>query len=389
MFMFNEEGKAQVRLWIPPEEIEASALEQIRFTASLPWVTGVAVMPDVHAGKGATIGTVVAMKDAIAPSAVGVDIGCGMIAKLTNLTARDVPKAVLGDLRAEIERQIPVGTASYDEAPSLVRADDALWTDFTRIVHDAQVKREVALRQCGTLGSGNHFIEVCLDEKNRVWLMLHSGSRNIGKTIADIYIAMTKSMKHNAGLGDLGVLLKGTPEFQAYWHDLQWAQRYAWTNREVMMVHSTIALERILKREVTTLSIVQCHHNYVTLEPTFHSDADEYVTRKGAIRVPYGTMGIIPGSMGTRSYIVIGNGMPTAYNSASHGAGRRMTRGAARRQYTADDLAKQTEGVECRKDNGIVDEIPASYKDIDRVMENQKELVSVHATLKAILCVKG
>lgn len=374
-------------LWAPIHEVESVALDQIRNICALPWTYDhVAVMGDVHYGAGATVGSVIAMKGAVAPSAVGVDIGCGMAAFMTNLTADDLPDD-LSDLRSAVEAAIPVGFHSHSEAAKVVWAWKG-WASFSYLHPDVQDRQDKARLQVGTLGGGNHFIELCLDTENNVWMILHSGSRNIGKELAERHIKIAKTLEHNDGIPDkdLAVFLTGTPEFQAYRHDLMWAQDYAAQNRKTMLD----LYEAVMAKFFPQLSIhmrINCHHNYVAEEN--HYGADVLVTRKGAISAKPGELGIIPGSMGTKSYIVAGLGNPEAFNSASHGAGRRMSRGKAKKAFTLADLEAQTEGVNCRKDAGVLDEIPGAYKDIDEVMRNQADLVSIVATLKQVMCVKG
>ncbi|WP_433934366.1 RtcB family protein [Sorangium cellulosum] len=376
-----------IKMWTRPEEVEQVALEQLRNISALPWVFHhVAAMPDVHFGKGATVGSVIAMRDAVAPAAVGVDIGCGMGALRTNLKAADLPDD-LKRIRSDIERAIPVGFAAHD-APPKEFANLPLWEEFSSLTPKVKGLFTKARCQLGTLGGGNHFIELCLDTEGGVWLMLHSGSRNIGKELAEIHIATAKKLAHNRDLPDrdLAVFLAGTPEMKAYRHDLFWAQRYARANREAMF-HLA---EGVLRRHFPQLEIqeaIYCHHNYVAEE--HHFGEEVLVTRKGAIRAGKGELGIIPGSMGTRSYIVRGLGNPEAFESASHGAGRKMSRGEAKRRFTVKDLAAQTAGVECRKDGGVLDEIPAAYKPIERVMEDQRDLVEIVAELRQVMCVKG
>ncbi|MFR9776382.1 RtcB family protein [Micromonospora sp. MS34] len=390
--------RAPVRVWTDPYTIEAQAAKQLRNIGALPWVQGVAVMPDVHFGKGATVGSVIAMRQAVSPAAVGVDIGCGMSAVRTSLTAADLPDD-LAPLRTAIEAAVPVGFAMRDDAvdPRRIRGlEQRGWDDFWR--RFGTLDRKVAQletraqRQLGTLGGGNHFIEVCLEQGSpddgRVWLMLHSGSRNIGKELAERHMAVARGLPHNVDLPDrdLAVFLAGTPEMDAYRRDLWWAQEYARRNRAVMLA----LLCQVVREEfpqVTYDEPISCHHNYVAEET--YDMVEVLVTRKGAIRAGKGDLGIIPGSMGTGSYIVRGKGNLDAYNSASHGAGRRMSRGQAKRTYTTEDLARQTAGVECRKDAGVVDEIPGAYKDIAQVMAQQEDLVEVVAHLKQIVCVKG
>jgi tRNA-splicing ligase RtcB (3'-phosphate/5'-hydroxy nucleic acid ligase) len=381
-----------VRLWTPVEQVESQALTQLRNIASLPWVAHVAVMPDVHFGKGATVGSVIGMRGAVSPAAVGVDIGCGMGAVRTSLGAADLPESLRG-LRSDLEDAIPVGFDAHDE-PVKPR-DPRLKTEVKELLDgfadlDAAVKDlgRRAAKQLGTLGGGNHFIELCLDTEARVWLMLHSGSRNIGKSLAEVHMARARTLKHNHALvdPDLAVFLAGTEEMAAYRRDLDWAQRYAMTNRRLMF---DLFMEVIRRHfpQVRFDEPVLCHHNYVA-EETHHGEA-LLVTRKGAISARAGQLGVIPGSMGTRSYVVRGLGNAESLHSASHGAGRRMSRGEAKRQFSVKDLAEQTAGVECRKDGGVLDEIPGAYKPIEQVMEYQKDLVEVVAELKQVLCVKG
>jgi len=380
------------RLWIPVEEVESQALTQLRNIASLPWVAHVAVMPDVHFGKGATVGSVIGMRGAVSPAAVGVDIGCGMGAVRTSLDASDLPES-LRAIRSDLEEAIPVGFAAHDE---LVRPQDPRlrsevkehlegFDDLDPAVKDLRGR---AGKQLGTLGGGNHFIELCVDTEQRVWLMLHSGSRNIGKTLAEVHMARARKLKHNRALADpdLAVFLAGTEEMVAYRRDLEWAQRYAMLNRRLMFD----LYGQVIRRHFPDVQLdepVLCHHNYVA-EETHHGEP-LLVTRKGAISARAGQLGVIPGSMGTRSYVVRGLGNAESLHSASHGAGRKMSRGEAKRQYSVKDLAEQTAGVECRKDGGVLDEIPGAYKPIEQVMEYQKDLVEIVAELKQLLCVKG
>ncbi|MEH0844250.1 RtcB family protein [Micromonospora sp. CPCC 205711] len=390
--------KAPVRVWTDPYGIEPQAAQQLRNIGALPWVQGVAVMPDVHFGKGATVGSVIAMRQAVSPAAVGVDIGCGMSAVRTSLTAADLPDD-LAPLRSAIEATIPVGFAKRDDPvdPRRVRGLeqggwDAFWKRFDELDRKVAQLESRAQRQLGTLGGGNHFIEVCVEQDGpdagQVWLMLHSGSRNIGKELAERHMAVARRLPHNTNLPDrdLAVFLAGTPEMDAYRRDLWWAQEYARRNRAVMLA-LLCGVVRDEFPQVTFGESISCHHNYVAEES--YDSVDVLVTRKGAIRAGRGELGIIPGSMGTGSYIVRGRGNPDAYCSASHGAGRRMSRGQAKRTYSTADLARQTAGVECRKDAGVVDEIPGAYKDITQVMAQQDDLVEVVAHLKQVVCVKG
>jgi tRNA-splicing ligase RtcB len=383
-----------IRLWASVHEVESEALRQLKSVANLPWVAHhVAVMPDVHVGKGATVGSVIALRGAVAPAAVGVDIGCGMAAVKTSLTASDLPDS-LRKLRLAIEAVIPVGrehhrTAVWDQDDSAIAARGAnLMQRFSELEPRVRHLAGRASLQLGTLGGGNHFVEVCLDADNGVWLMLHSGSRNIGASLAEHHMQLARRLFHNRALPDpdLAVFLAGSPAFDAYRRDLFWAQEYAALNRDVMLERLKDVIRETFPR-VSFQAAIACHHNYVAEE--MHFDEEVLVTRKGAIRAGKGELGIIPGSMGTRSFIVRGKGNPLSFESASHGAGRRMSRSQAKKSFTLADLARQTEGVECRKDAGVLDEAPKAYKDIGRVMEQQEDLVEIVAELKQVLCVKG
>ena len=381
-----------VRLWTPVDEVESQALTQLRNIASLPWVAHVAVMPDVHFGKGATVGSVIGMRGAVSPAAVGVDIGCGMGAVRTSLVASNLPESLRG-LRDDLEDAIPVGFDSHDalvkpQDPRLKGEVNDLLGGFDDLDPAVKDLGGRAAKQLGTLGGGNHFIELCVDTEQRVWLMLHSGSRNIGKSLAEVHMSRAKKLKHNRALADpdLAVFLAGTEEMAAYRRDLEWAQRYAMINRRLMFD----LYMQVMRRRFPQVHFddpVLCHHNYVA-EETHHGEA-LLVTRKGAISARAGQLGVIPGSMGTRSYVVRGLGNAESLHSASHGAGRKMSRGEAKRQFSVKDLAEQTTGVECRKDGGVLDEIPGAYKPIEQVMEYQKDLVEIVAELKQVLCVKG
>ena len=387
--------QVDVHLWTRLDQVESGALDQLRNIAALPWAFHhVAVMPDVHFGKGATVGSVVAMKDAVAPAAVGVDIGCGMGAVPTTLKASHLPDS-LRAVRTAVEHAIPVGFSQHDRpvtraGTQLGQEAKALMDEFSNLTPQVKDLFGKASRQLGTLGGGNHFIELCVAQDDSVWLLLHSGSRNIGKSLAEVHISRARKLAHNQKLPDrdLAVFLAGTDEMAAYRRDLFWAQRYAMLNRKVMMWLYADALRTVIPgMGVDPSREVWCHHNYVAEETHFGEQL--LVTRKGAIRAGKGELGIIPGSMGTRSYIVRGRGCAESYESASHGAGRAMSRGQAKRQFTVKDLEKQTEGVECRKDRGVLDEIPGAYKDIDTVMANQSELVEVVVELRQVMCVKG
>lgn len=385
--------RVPIRVWANVQELESDAIRQLEAVAALPWVAHhVAVMPDVHVGKGATVGSVIALRGAVAPAAVGVDIGCGMAAQKTNLTAKDLPDS-LHRLRLKIEAAIPVGRDQH-QAP--VWADEALLKDtgaallarFSELdssVHGLSLR---AATQLGTLGGGNHFIEVCLDTEQCVWLMLHSGSRLVGNALASRHMERASKLSHNQALvdRDLAVFLAGTPQFDAYRRDLFWAQEYAAFNRAVMLARLQGVVRKAWPR-VRFEAPISCHHNYVAEE--MHFEEELLVTRKGAIRAGLGELGIIPGSMGAKSFIVRGKGNPMSFESASHGAGRRMSRSQAKRSFNVSDLERQTQGVECRKDRGVVDEAPKAYKDIEQVMAQQADLVEVVAELKQVLCVKG
>lgn len=404
----SHEGLATIenlKSWTAGVEVEPDAIQQLRNIAALPILAGhVAVMPDVHLGKGATVGSVIPTKAAIIPAAVGVDIGCGMCAVRTDLSAKQLPDTLAG-LRSRIEEKVPVGFNAHPEPvnPSrdglrglaLANESKKLRERFNNLrIHAVlgQYKSAKVFCQLGTLGGGNHFIELCLDESDQVWVMLHSGSRNIGKTIGEAAISMAREAaeRHDRKLRDrdLAWLDEGTPEFEMYVEGLRWAQDYAAHNRALMLHAVLKILNEAYGREVATNErAINCHHNYANVES--HFGRQVWVTRKGAVSARAGELGIIPGSMGAKSYIVRGKGHADAYCSCSHGAGRRLSRGAAKRAFTVEDLAEQTAGVECRKDAGVLDEIPSAYKNIDAVMAAQADLVEVVHTLKQVMCVKG
>lgn len=377
-----------VKIWT--KDVEPEAIAQLTNFARLPFVfRHVAAMPDVHFGLGATIGSVVATKGAICPAAVGVDIGCGMMAVKTTLHPDQVIDR-LPELRHSIERSIPVGHNGNKTISSTIEK----WEGWNRWLRDVNSKLfNKAFSQLGSLGGGNHFIEICLDEMNNVWVMLHSGSRGVGNEIASEHINKAKGIMKQMFIAlpdpDLAYFAQGTDEFKRYIADVRWCQDYAMMNRDEMMRRVLRDLSYTVNaREIVGIDMsVNCHHNY--LEWEHHYGENVIVTRKGAIRARAGDMGIIPGSMGTKSYIVRGKGNPESFDSCSHGAGRRMSRTAARNRFTVADLATQTAGVECRKDLGVVDEIPGAYKDIGTVMSNQSDLVEIVAELKQVLCVKG
>ncbi|TSP14049.1 RtcB family protein [Cupriavidus campinensis] len=396
--VIKEEGSRPIKIWT--DDIEVEALQQAKNLARLPFIAGngVALMPDVHAGKGSTIGSVIATDKAIIPAAVGVDLGCGMNAVRLSLKASDLPESLTA-IRHQIERDVPLGAGGAHKRESdLINNHDRLpftshvVTEALAAVGGAHVLLRKAAPQLGTLGSGNHFIELCVDENQDVWVMLHSGSRGIGNMIGSYFIEKAKRRMeaHFIHLpdGDLAYIPEDTDDFRDYMAAVQWAQDYALENRKVMMEVVIAALRRHIPVEFTiTQEAINCHHNYVDREN--HFGRNLWVTRKGAIRARAGDLGIIPGSMGQRSYIVRGKGNLESYCSCSHGAGRKMSRTAARKLFTLPDLAKQTEGVECRKDDAVLDEIPGAYKDIDAVMANQADLVEVVHVLKQVLCVKG
>jgi tRNA-splicing ligase RtcB len=372
--------------------LEHEETKMAKNMASLPFVfKHVALMPDVHLGKGALVGSVIATKDAIMPAAVGVDIGCGMAAIKTPYNAEQL-EGKLKKIRWDIEASIPVGFNENKEIEKSV-TNWQRWADFKDLHRGVQDLQGKAMKQMGSLGGGNHFLEVCLDTEDRVWLMLHSGSRNIGNKLAQCHINTAKELAKLAGDrlpdSDLAYFVSGTPEFAAYWRDLQWAQNYARFNRDVMMARFKQVVEKHVAggKPFKPLLEVNCHHNYA--EKEVHFGEDVYVTRKGAVRARTEDYGIIPGSMGAKSFIVKGKSHAESYCSCSHGAGRLMSRNKAKNVYTLDDLIEQTKGVECRKDTGVLDEIPGAYKPIDEVMNNQSDLVEIVATLKQVVCVKG
>lgn len=388
--------RVPIRMWTDPATVEGAAMQQLRNISSLPWLHGLAVMPDVHLGKGATVGSVIAMNGAVCPAAVGVDIGCGMSAVKTSLTAKDLPDD-LSRLRSKIEEAIPVGRGLHTDPVDPTKLHgfratgwDDFWQRFDGVAQEVKWRRERAMQQMATLGGGNHHIELCADNHGNVWLTLHSGSRGIGKELAEHHMDVARSLPHNQGLvdRDLAVFISETPQMAAYRQDLFWAQEYALHNRSIMMA----LLKDVVRREFPKAKVafedeISCHHNYVAEER--YDGLDLLVTRKGAIRAQRGDYGIIPGSMATGSYIVRGLGNEASFNSASHGAGRKMSRNAAKKRFTTQDLVEQTQGVECRKDSGVVDEIPGAYKNIEKVMAQQTDLVEPIAHLMQVVCVKG
>lgn len=380
-----------VRMWTEGLVVEEQAQQQLLNIASLPFIFHhVAAMPDVHMGVGASVGTVFASKDAIIPSAVGVDIGCGMMAYRLNIRLGDLPTS-LKPIRDAIESVIPVGNG-----PRGNRRDDNIpfaglvepFKEVLSILPSLRVER--VWQQCGTLGGGNHFIELCADEEGWVWVMLHSGSRGIGNQIGTAFIKLAKGECEGRGVTlpdkDLAFLPKGTPLCYQYLTCVEWAQEYAFANRYSMM-HDVLRVLSGWFPHLQSIDWVSCHHNYISREEHFGEDV--WVTRKGAVRAGRGERGIIPGSMGQRSYIVEGLGNPDSFHSCSHGAGRAMSRTAARKTFTLEEHQEALKGVECRKDEGVLDETPRAYKDLDKVMAAQADLVKVQHTLTGLLCVKG
>jgi len=406
-------ARADVLSWVS-HGLTLEEENMLRNVSRLPCLyKHVALMPDAHLGKGSMVGSVIATKNAVIPATVGVDIGCGMMAVKTPFKSGILDRK-MAEFRHEIERAIPVGFNAYKESVD-ESSNWSAWAIFSDLHDKVQDRKPKAMKQLGTLGGGNHFIEVCLDTEDNVWLMLHSGSRNIGKELAERHIATAKSL-HNLNelpSPDLAYFIQGTDEFKAYWHDLDWAQKYAMKNREIMMTRLLKSFNRMFGRSedtpvlmsplraktshrrnddaedksVLAPFVVNCHHNYVAIEEHFGDKV--YVTRKGAINAEAGRYGIIPGSMGAKSFIIRGLGNSESFNSCSHGAGRKMSRTKAKLKFSIDDLKKQTAGVECRKDKGVVDEIPGAYKDIEEVMRAQNDLVEIVAELKQVICVKG
>ena len=393
-----------IKAWTRGVALEPEAEQQLRNVASLPIVyKWVAVMPDVHWGMGATIGSVIPTMHAIIPAAVGVDIGCGMMALQTTLNARQLPDS-LRTIRSIIEQAVPHGRTHHGQ-----KHDRGAWwsipphhlnewsrlapTDQEIITKHPKLNRGNDVNHLGTLGTGNHFIEVCLDAQDSVWFMLHSGSRGVGNRIGMYFIELAKRdmRKWMRNLPDvnLSYLKEGTESFDDYVMAVQWAQDFAMTNRRLMMNNLVDALQKSgeVPPFTATHEVINCHHNYVTVE--WHYGQEVWVTRKGAVRAQVGDMGIIPGSMGARSYIVRGKGNLESFQSCSHGAGRAMSRGAAKRRFTLADHQLATQGVECRKDHDVIDETPGAYKSIEAVMHAQRDLVEIEHTLRQVVCVKG
>jgi tRNA-splicing ligase RtcB len=395
-----EGAPTPIKGWVDGVPLEPEARQQLQNIAMIPFVgPWVAVMPDVHLGKGATVGSVIPTRGAIIPAAVGVDIGCGMAAVRTTLRAKDLPDS-LAYLRASIERSVPVGNGAGGEHR---RLPDSIGTQlsqsglFARLETIKRKHKQIRIdkvdRQLGTLGGGNHFIEICLDESDAVWVMLHSGSRGTGNLIGTYFIErareklMTRTLGFHVPDRDLAFFMEGEPLFDDYVEAVSWAQDYARANREAMMARVLHDMRRQLPRFQLEKMAVNCHHNYVQREEHFGESL--LVTRKGAVSARAGELGIIPGSMGAKSYIVRGKGNPDSFCSCSHGAGRAMSRGAAKQRITLKQHREATAHVECRKDQGVLDESPAAYKDIDAVMAAQRDLVEVVHTLRQVVCVKG
>lgn len=399
----SENGKP-IKAWTDGVPVEPDAIEQVKKAARLPFIfRHIALMPDVHKGIGSTIGSVIPTERAIIPAAVGVDIGCGMAAVRLSLTANQLPDN-LHAVRSAIEANVPHGRTdnggvndrgAWNEIPKQI-AETIGDTDLHERLHVITQKHPRVgtgnlWNHCGTLGTGNHFIEVCLDESNDVWVMLHSGSRGVGSRIGTYFIEKAKEDMRQFFINlpdvDLAYLPEGTKNFSDYVEAVGWAQDYARLNRDIMLSRIIMALRNTLPPFELTSEAINCHHNYVEKENHFGHNV--YVTRKGAVRARKNDMGIIPGSMGARSFIVRGLGNPESFMSCSHGAGRKMSRTEAKKRFTVEDQIKATEGIECRKDELVLDEIPMAYKDIKSVMQAQADLVSVVHTLKQIICVKG
>lgn len=402
-FEYIETGAAPIKAWIKGVPLEDAARQQLTNVAQLPFIhKHIAVMPDVHWGMGATVGSVIATKGAVVPAAVGVDIGCGMMAVQTTIRAEHLPDNLLS-LRNRIEAAVPHGRTNNGG-----QGDRGAWGDTMPISHG---QRWAALQgryaaildkhpkakpfntaaHMGTLGTGNHFIEVCLDEAGAVWIMLHSGSRGPGNKFGTYFIEKAKEdMRRwfiNLPDEDLAYIPDGSELFADYVEAVEWAQDYAMENRKAMMQAALAAMHEEFGEFGLVKEAVNCHHNYISREN--HFGANVIVTRKGAVRAREGDLGIIPGSMGARSFIVRGKGNADSFHSCSHGAGRKMSRGEAKKRFTLDDHVKATEGVECRKDAEVIDETPGAYKDIDAVMAAQSDLIEIVHTLRQVVCVKG
>jgi len=400
----EQQGQVPIKAWTKGVPFEDAAIAQLNNIAQISLVhSHIAVMPDVHMGKGATIGSVIPSVDAVIPAAVGVDIGCGMVATKTTLTASQLPDN-LAAIRHAFEAAVPHGRTgrgrgardrgAWHNIPDVVAGEwQKLEKRFEKIcVKHPAIKNSNHVNHLGTMGTGNHFLELCLDENNAVWIMLHSGSRGVGNRIGTYFIELAKKEmeRHQINLPDmdLAYLKEGSEYFDDYVEAVEWAQDFAAKNREIMMFNAIKALKKQIPIAFETAELaVNCHHNYISREHHFGKDC--FVTRKGAVRAQKGEMGIIPGSMGARSFIVRGLGNPDSFNSCSHGAGRVMSRTKAKKVFNIQDQIAATQGVECRKDAAVIDEIPHAYKDIEKVMAAQQDLVEVVHTLKQIVCVKG
>jgi tRNA-splicing ligase RtcB len=399
-------AKAPVLMWAREDEIEQSALQQLRGVSELPGLYGLRVMPDVHWGNGATVGSVIAMEQALAPAAVGVDIGCGVNAVRTNLFLSDLSATDLAKLRSIFENSVPVGFNGHDKDVNTKKLGlgnlDGFWKRFDDLYADGTDELEKkAHQQLGTLGGGNHFIELCTDAEDRIWITLHSGSRGIGNILARKHIETAMNLPANDDLPkhlrELALFYKGTPEMAAYLNDLNWAQEYAMTSRTIMMSLVKRDLSAYFENKTASPAFagvvvqyddeINCHHNYVNVEQI--DGKEMIVTRKGAISARAGELALIPGSMATGSYIVRGLGNEASFQSASHGAGRKMSRSAAKKAYTVEDVERTMTGIEARKDAGVIDEISLAYKDLDAVIAAESDLVEVVQKLDTILCVKG
>jgi len=401
--VLNNEGSKPIKMWTKGVPVEEEAKVQLSNIAKMPFIyKHIAVMPDVHVGKGSTIGSVIPTLGAIIPAAVGVDIGCGMMAAKTTLTASDLPDNLFA-IRSAIEQAVPHGRTNnggrgdrgaWSHPPvDTLRAWNTLFDEFVAITDKyPRLAKTNNVTHLGTLGTGNHFIELCLDEHQTVWIMLHSGSRGVGNSIGMQFIELAKEDMRvhqiNVPDKDLAYLKEGTQHYDDYVEAVGWAQKFARMNREVMMSNVIDAIRTVIKKPFEThIEAINCHHNYVQKETHFGQEV--LVTRKGAVSAKPGQLGIIPGSMGAKSFIVRGKGNPESFDSCSHGAGRKMSRTKAKENFTVEDQIKATEGVECRKDAEVIDEIPMAYKDIDAVMNAQSDLVEVVYTLKQVVCVKG
>ncbi|ENV35369.1 RtcB family protein [Acinetobacter gerneri] len=396
--ILNAKAEYGVPVKIYTKDVDEESLTQLRKMSQLQFIhSHIAVMPDVHLGKGATVGSVIPTKNAIIPAAVGVDIGCGMNALRLSLKASQLPDN-LSALRNAIERKVPVGFEMHKQIKSKASTLSPLDKKLQVITDKHPALRRMLRsfdstwqKQLGTLGGGNHFIELCLDENQDVWVMLHSGSRGLGNVIGTYFIERAKK-EAQSRFGhvpdkDLSYFAEGSANFDDYVEAVEWAQEYAFENRREMMRLILEAIRPLLPRFQMTKEAINCHHNYVQQE--IHFGENVFVTRKGAIRAGLDEYGIIPGSMGAQSFIVKGKGNPNSFCSCSHGAGRKMSRTKAKHMFNQQDLIQQTQGIECRKDKAVVDEIPSAYKDIHEVMANQDDLIEVVHTLKQVLCIKG